>query len=157
MSIVRFIKNSIFTRVAAISLLVLLAAVGLADTVYLVMKSATGGSVVCNVLNGCNTVLNSSWSEIAGLPTAVYGLGYYGLLFVFSLAYLIWRDYLILQLLAVISTVGVLVSLFLVYLQLFVIGAVCEYCMLSALTTVCLCLVVWLLMYRNTKSSNNTS
>jgi len=133
----------------AAGLLLVLVAIGFADTIYLVVKAATGGPVVCNVVEGCSVVLESKWATIGGIPTAIYGLGFYGLLAVFAIAYTIWRDHQILLLMALASTIGVIVSAFFVYLQFFVIGAICAYCMLSAVITTAIFGLAWMLVYRD--------
>jgi uncharacterized membrane protein len=142
-------QKYMLTRSWALGLLVILVAVGFADTIYLAAKAATGGPVVCNVVEGCGVVLESKWATIGGLPTAFYGLGFYGLLAVFAIAYTIWRDHQMLLLVALVSTIGVIVSAFFVYLQLFVIGAICAYCMLSAVITTAIFGLVWTLVYRD--------
>jgi uncharacterized membrane protein len=133
----------------AAGLLLVLVAIGFADTIYLVVKAATGGPVVCNVVEGCSVVLESKWATIGGIPTAFYGLGFYGLLAVFAIAYTIWRDHQILLLMALVSSIGVIVSIFFVYLQFFVIGAICAYCMLSAVITTAIFGLAWMLVYRD--------
>jgi len=125
------------------------AAAGFADTVYLVMKEAAGQSVVCSVTDGCGAVLTSKWASVAGVPTAVYGLGYYAVTVVFTFAYAIWRDTLILQLLFIVVAAGFGVTLFLVYLQIFVINAFCTYCMASAAATTILFVMTSSLLYQD--------
>lgn len=112
--------------------IILLAVLGIIDAVYLTAKAAGGGPVVCNVLEGCNVVLNSSWASFGGIPTALYGLGYYGMLLFLAVSLILWPDQLLFYALAIVSVLGLLVSTGLVYLQFGVIGAVCEYCLLSA-------------------------
>lgn len=112
-----------------------LSLLGLADTLYLTIKSSTGGVVTCNVVDGCQTVLSSRWSRIFGVPTALFGLGYYSLLTILAGTYNWWRDQLLLQTLVVVSSAGLVFSMWLVYLQLVPIGSVCEYCLLSAVLT----------------------
>jgi uncharacterized membrane protein len=124
-------------------LLVVLPVLGLFDAGYLTYKSLHASPVVCNVLDGCSVVLESSWSTIFGIDTAVYGVVYYGVLSLFAGAYLWWRDKIMLKLSAVISSVGLLFSIWLVYVQLVRIEAVCEYCMFSAALTTVIMIIVW--------------
>jgi uncharacterized membrane protein len=127
--------------------IVLLAIVGLADAVYLAVKALSGEAVTCNVVEGCSVVLNSAWSQLVGVPTAVYGIGYYSVLVFFSGAYAWWRDHIVLQSLAVVATLGFIASGWFVYLQLSVIGAICEYCILSAVLTTAIFFLVWYYIY----------
>lgn len=134
---------SVTKRQILLGLLVVLPVAGLFDTGYLTYKSLHASPVVCNVLDGCSVVLESSWSTILGIDTTVYGVVYYGVLSLFAGAYLWWRDNVMLKLIAIISSVGLLFSIWLVYLQLVRLGAVCEYCMLSATLTTAITIISW--------------
>lgn len=113
---------------------------GFADSIYLTIQHYTGGTLICTVVEGCNLVLSSQYASFFGVPTALFGVSYYGaLLFMFG-AYLHWQDNKTLINLLLIITFGLLVSVTLVYLQIVVIEAICQYCLLSALFT----LIGWL-------------
>jgi uncharacterized membrane protein len=131
-------------RQLLLSLLFVLPLMGFADTVYLSYKGIFGGPVVCNVIDGCSVVLESGWSSVFGIQTAVYGVVYYGVLSLFAAAYVYWKDAIMLYLVAVISGLGLLFSSWLVYVQIFQLAAVCEYCMLSAALTLLTTVVAWL-------------
>ena len=62
----------------------LLALVGLADSVYLTISHYTKEPVPCSIVEGCETVLTSSYAEVAGVPIAAFGAAAY--FFAFSLA-----------------------------------------------------------------------
>lgn len=129
-----------------LALLCILPVLGLMDTAYLTYKGFSGGPVVCNVVDGCSVVLESSWSTILGIQTALYGTAYYGVLVLFAGTYVWWRDKILLQLAAILSTAGLLFSGWLVYVQLGRIGAICEYCMVSAGLTTLTVITAWLLI-----------
>lgn len=112
---------------------------GLFDAIYLSAKHFSDGLVVCTVADGCNIVLESSWSTIFGIPVALFGVGYYGLLLFCAVSYWWWRDSIVLKVMLGVATVGILITLWFLYLQLEVINAVCEYCLLSAVST----LIAW--------------
>lgn len=110
------------------------ALVGVADAVYLTVHHFTDEPVPCSITGGCESVLTSSYAEISGIPLAAFGAAAY--FAAFSLALLaaygdkrMWAAF------------GILVSLmagfsiWLIYLQGFVIGAFCQFCLLSALTS----------------------
>lgn len=110
-----------------------LAVVGLLDAIYLTwIKVVSKG--VCIIGGGCEIVNTSQYSTIAGIPIAVLGAG----------AYLVMLAILILEprnsfldlnspiLVLGISLAGVLYSAYLTYLELYVIHAVCQFCVLSA-------------------------
>ncbi|HRH43205.1 MAG TPA: vitamin K epoxide reductase family protein [Pyrinomonadaceae bacterium] len=115
------------------------ALIGLSDAVYLTIHHLNGEMVPCSVTGGCETVLTSSYAEIGGIPLAAFGAVAYFI--AFSLAILaafgnrkMWFIF------GLQVSFMALTSLFLVYLQIFVIKAICQYCMVSA--GVCLTLFI---------------
>jgi uncharacterized membrane protein len=110
------------------------ALVGLADTIYLTL-SHYGGEVSCSIVEGCNLVLASSWATIFGVPTAIIGVGYYFLILLLLGLFLryCWEAFLLAV--VAVTIVGFIFSLGFLYLQIFVIAALCEYCLLSLATT----------------------
>lgn len=118
----------------------ILASLGLLDSIYLTHKHLNDTLVPCStsILVDCGAVLGSVYSEVLGVPLALLGAIHYGLLLLtLSLAIVtgkrIWKIIVLLQV-----TAGLLASSYLVYIQLFVIGSICLYCMGSALISVTL-------------------
>jgi uncharacterized membrane protein len=111
-----------------------LALAGLADALYLTIQHVTGQSVRCTVTHGCSEVLSSSYAVVGGFPLAALGgVAYFS---VFSLTILALFGYRLAGKLLLPLVGGMfLVSLYLVYLQAFVIRAFCQYCLLSAAVT----------------------
>jgi uncharacterized membrane protein len=109
--------------------------IGFLDAVYLTTEDYLNQSVICILTSGCQNVLTSQYSQIFGVPLALFGVIYYLIIIFCSLSYLTNRNNLANYLLNYFTSVGFLVSLYLVYLQLFVIKAICFYCMISALTS----------------------
>ena len=123
----------------------LLSLVGLTDALYLTVEHVTGQSVRCTIVAGCSEVLSSPYAVIGGIPlAAVGGAAYFS---VFSLATLAIFGYRFAgKLLAPLTALMLLVSLWLIYLQAFVIRAFCQFCLLSAAITIVLfvlALVAW--------------
>jgi uncharacterized membrane protein len=121
----------LYVTAAIVSLL------GLADAIYLTVEHVTGQSVRCTIVAGCSEVLSSQYAVVAGVPLAMIGAAaYFG---VFSLATLAAFGYRFAALLlAPLVVVMFLVSLWLIYLQAFVIHAFCQFCLFSAAVTVAL-------------------
>lgn len=108
---------------------------GLADALYLTVEHLTGQTVRCTITSGCSEVLASSYATVAGYPLA--GLGAVAYFTVFSLAILALFGYRVAgQLLLPLVSVMFLTSLWLLYLQAFVIHAFCQFCLLSAAITI---------------------
>ena len=118
----------IYTAVAIISLF------GLADATYLTIEHVTGQSVRCTIIAGCSEVLSSKYAVVGGFPLAMVGAAAY--FSVFSLATLAAFGYRLAgTLLNVLVAAMLLVSLWLIYLQAFVIHSFCQYCLFSAAIT----------------------
>jgi len=110
------------------------ALVGLADSIYLAVEHLSGRSVKCTIVSGCSEVLSSPYATVRGIPLALIGAAAY--FSAFSLATLAAFDYKIAgKLLAVLAGLMLLTTVWLVYLQAFVIGHFCQFCLLSALVT----------------------
>jgi uncharacterized membrane protein len=112
-------------RTAAV--LAALAGIGVAG--YLTWAHFADESVICVQGGGCEEVQESSYSEIAGVPVAALGLASY----VTMLALLVWDAPVARLSAATLALVGVLFSGYLVIVQLFVIDAVCIWCMANDL------------------------
>jgi uncharacterized membrane protein len=117
--------------------------IGLADSAYLTAKHFTDKNVPCNFITGCEQVLKSSYAEIYGIPTAAFGaIAYFA---VFSLAILtFYGNRKMWKLLGLLIIPMAVFTLWLIYLQAFVIGAFCQFCLISAGTTFTL-LIIYLL------------
>ena len=128
-------------------ILAVLDVIGLAIASYLSFVELTGGLVQCGPLHGCETVQQSPYSRIDGIPVAVFGVGLS--LVLLTLAITWWRTNLYVLLLAHygLSLAGVIFEIYFLYLQVFVIGAVCVWCTsygLSLILRFVIALVVWL-------------
>lgn len=115
----------------------LVAVIGLADSVYLTVHHYTNEPVPCSLVEGCETVLTSAYAEVAGVPIAAFGaLSYF---VAFSLAVLAAfgnrTTWLLFGLQAALMAAA---SAYLVYLQGVVIGAFCQFCLISAATSIAL-------------------
>src|SRR5215203_3395445 len=96
---------------------------------YLTWTHFAGLTPVCTGSGeGCETVQSSRYASILGIPVALLGLVAYGSL-IFSAA--LWSETGI-YLGFLISLVGTLFSAYLTYLEIFVIGALCQWCLASA-------------------------
>ena len=114
-------------RVLAIALIAFL---GMMDTFYISIKRG-GPPVACHVTKGCNDVLTSRFSTLAGIPISWFGLAFY--LAVFSCAvFELSGAARLVHLIFWPALLGFLVSLSLTSIQAFVLHAYCEYCLMSA-------------------------
>lgn len=118
------------------SILVVLAILGIAIAGYLTASKLSGEVPVCGPLRGCETVSTSEYSEIMGIPVALFGVAYSVVALVASIVW--WRagDRRALYLLYGMGLLGLLAVIYLTYLELFVIGAVCVWCVSYSVTVV---------------------
>ena len=126
------------------ALLALLALSGFFVALYLALyKLGYIGALTCSV-GSCEQVNTSKWAMFLGLPVAMWGVGFYAVTFVAALIGLQERfaDSRAVALgLAALCVWGVLFSLYLTYLELFVIHAVCQWCVVSAVIVTLMCIV----------------
>ena len=113
----------------------LLALVGCFVALYLWLHAlGVGGPLQCGT-GGCDTVQTSRWAVFLGLPVAFYGVVGYFVILVVALAALrpaglVQRKWNVV--LVGLASVGVLFTIYLTYLELFVIHAICRWCVASA-------------------------
>ena len=100
------------------------AAAGVVVAGYLTWAHYGSGSVVCPVGGGCETVQESEYAEVAGVPVAVLGLVAYVVL----LALIVWDAPVARLAAAMLALVGLLFSAYLLVVQAFVIEAFCIWC-----------------------------
>ena len=139
------------TRVVWIYLIAaLISLVGLADAIYLTVEHLSGESLRCTIISGCSEVLSSPYSHIGSVPLAALGAVAYFV--VFSLATLAaFRYQFAATILKIVVAMMFLTTLWLLYLQAFVIRHFCQYCLLSAAVTTAL-MVTLLFTSRSVRS-----
>jgi dihydroorotate dehydrogenase subfamily 2 len=135
-----------------ISILIpILALVGIVDAAYLTYDHYTDFILPCTsgALVDCGRVLDSEYAILFGIPLAVWGLLHYVVLFLISMIYGFTNRKLFIFLLLAQTTIGLLFSVYFVYLQLIVIQAICLYCMISALNSLALFLITHIIFVQH--------
>jgi uncharacterized membrane protein len=116
-------------------ILALLAVVGICIALYLTLyKFGVIGVLSCSI-GSCETVNTSKWSMLLGLPVAAWGLAAYVALLVLAIVggtESSENSVSIAQMLVALAGFSVLFSAWLTYLELFVIHAICIWCVTSA-------------------------
>jgi uncharacterized membrane protein len=114
--------------------LIILAAVGLTDAGYLTVKHYAKTNVICSLSQGCEKVLNSEYSVIFGIPVALFGVVFYFVILILAVHFFARKTYhWVLNLWA---AIGLVSTLYLLILQAFVIKVWCQFCLLSAITSI---------------------
>ena len=101
--------------------------VGLALASYLTWVHFDDAALVCVAGGGCEKVQESEYAEIAGIPVALLGVGAYGSI----LGLLAWDSANARLAAAALALVGLLFSMYLLALQVFVIDALCAWCVVN--------------------------
>lgn len=113
----------------------LAAIVGLVDSVYLTFHHYTAEPVPCSIIDGCEMVLTSPYATIADVPIALIGAIAYADAFVFALLWAYGKSVGRL-LFGMQSAAMAAVSVWLIYVQAAKINAFCQFCLLSAGTSI---------------------
>ena len=116
----------------------------LVSTYLLLYKLGVIGSMVCGAANECERVQASVYSRFLGLPVAAYGV--VGYLVLLGIALRGVQESQVerpgaTRWLAGLSALGVIFSLYLLYLELFVIHAICRWCSVSGILILAICVV----------------
>lgn len=122
----------------AFALLFTLAAIGIAETAYLIRERYAEREAVCPIGGGCHQVLSSEYNRTFGIHNDILGLLFYismstltGLAVVGVEPVAVWIVIAAMQV-----TAAAVMSLWFVYLQWRVIKAWCFWCLMSAATVV---------------------
>jgi uncharacterized membrane protein len=119
------------SRPLPVWLLPLLALAGLIVAAYLAYVEVTLADAVCGLVGNCNTVQQSEYARILNIPIGVLGVLGYVLIFglwVASRGKSRWTRWALL----LVTAGGVAFSAYLTFLEPFVIGATCVWCLTSA-------------------------
>ena len=112
-----------------------LALAGIFVALYLLLyKIGVVGNLSCSI-GSCETVNTSKWAVFLGAPVAGWGVAFYVTLFVVALVSIQDRyadSLAISKLLALITGIGFAFTVWLTSLELFVIHAICQWCVISA-------------------------
>lgn len=116
--------------------------VGLGDAIYLTIRDITGGNFQpCSIIAGCSEVLTSKYAHIGPIPLAAVGAFAYFVFFSFAILAAFGYGF-VRPLLLILVSFMFLATLWLLYLQAFVIRHFCQYCLLSAAVTIVLTALV---------------
>jgi uncharacterized membrane protein len=109
--------------------------IGLIDSLYLTWIKLANAKAICGGLGNCDYVNSSPYAEFFGVPIALFGAGAYAMILI--LLVLEGRNewvrengnYGVFGL----TLFGTLYSLYLTYIEIFVLKAICPYCLVSAI------------------------
>ena len=121
-------RTILYVAVAIVSV------VGLADATYLTVQALTGETLSCGGSPDCFRVLGSSYAKVGGIPVAMLGALAYFSVFTFA-TFAAFGYARAPKFLALMVGMMFLATLWLLYVQAFLLHAYCRYCLFSAATT----------------------
>jgi uncharacterized membrane protein len=130
-------------RILRIALL-LVSSIGICVAGYLTYVHYQPAALICTASGGCEAVQDSKYAVLAGIPIAILGLSAW----IAALGLTIWNSELARTLTAALAVAAVAFAVYLVILQLFVIDAICVWCMANDVVLVPLLAVLALLRLR---------
>ncbi len=117
-----------------ITSLIVLALLGIVDSGYLIWKRFKNQSLVCPIGgHDCNAVVESKWSSIFGIKNDVLGFFYYIVLIISAVWFFSNPFPLLTYFLLMASFIALAVSVYLFYVQKYILKQYCFYCLISAL------------------------
>lgn len=107
---------------------------GLLVSGYLAYEYSLPTSITCPLTgSGCNTVRNSIYSTMLGISVPYFGIAYYALVAGLCVYLLEKQNTKLKILLFILGLTGFLLSLYLTFLEAFIIQAFCFWCIISAI------------------------
>jgi uncharacterized membrane protein len=132
--------------------LFVIAALGFADAAYLTIEHYMNSIPPCSI-GSCETVLTSQYASVLGLPVSLFGAIFYLLILVLLKMYVDSKSATAINVAATLSMLGAIISIVLIALMVFVINAICIYCMVSDILTIILCVAFWFIL-KKARSTN---
>jgi uncharacterized membrane protein len=109
--------------------------VGYLDSLYLTIAHYLEFTPRCSVIRGCETVLTGRFSSLFGIPTSVFGMVFYLIIFYLAVATITSSTGRLCLVLKLAASVGLLVSALLFLAEAVILKAYCQYCIISAVAS----------------------
>jgi len=118
-------------------LIFILGLIGLIVSFYLFYIGAKNNSPFCLLNSGCSFVIKSNYSKFLGLPVALWGVFYFSSVLILN--YL--GKYK--NLLKIVSFLGFLFAIYLIYIQAFVLKNFCFYCLIADASAILIFILIF--------------
>lgn len=119
--------------------------VGFVISLYLTFVHYRGYVSPCYVVHGCEQVQTSQYSAIAGIPVALLGTIFFGLMFYLAIGLLTGPGPALVSAYKVLAFLGALAVIPLFLLQALVLKAFCSYCVATEIVMLSMWIVSFLL------------
>lgn len=125
--------------------------IGLAVSIYMTIYKISGNDGMCLGSGDCSTVNASRFSEVNGIPVAVFGIiGYVAILFVqiFETRNEFFRKNGTLLIFGM-GLTGFLFTLWLVYVEIALLNAICPFCVTSQVAMTIIFIIAVVRLFKN--------
>lgn len=113
-------------------------------TIAAAMTAFTDVAQTCGEASGCVKVDNSEYAEIFGIPTGLFGVIAFSIMLIITIIHIKKPNEITKHLLKGGLIIGALIASFFIYLQLFVIGSICKYCMVADISIILAAIVFFI-------------
>jgi len=126
--------------------LIILSLIGFAVSAYIFYSKKYDKPLFCPIGKNCDEVVRSKYGKTFGIENTIPGMGFYILIFVYAIGLIsnrnLFKEAIVYYSLVGISFVSVLFSLYLVYIQKFVLRKWCYYCIISSIASMLIFLIM---------------
>ena len=126
--------------------LICFSAVGLLVSAYILYSKKFNKPLYCPIGENCDEVVRSKYGKTFGIDNTIPGMAYYILIFIYAFGLLsnrnIFKEVIVYYSIVGISFGSVLFSLYLSYIQKFVLRKWCYYCIISSIASLLIFIVM---------------
>lgn len=120
--------------------LIILSLIGFLVSAYILYSKKFDKPLFCPIGGNCDDVVKSKYGKTFGVENTIPGMAYYILIFVYALGLMsnrnLFKEVVIYYSAVGMSLVSVLFSLYLAYIQKFVLKKWCYYCIISTIASI---------------------
>lgn len=120
---------------------IVISCLGFLDSTYLTIEHFLGRTPYCNLLGGCDIVTTSEYATIIGVPVALLGSLFYLTVLILTILSIDLKNNLPIKYVSLLTIPAFAFSLWMIYLQIFVLRALCIYCIGSAIASIILFII----------------
>lgn len=148
-------------KTSLVLIVLVIAILGFADAGFLAVEHFLGVTPPCTITTGCDKVLLSNYSIIFGIPVSLLGALYYFVIALGAFIYLESRHgggaiashhSSILKWTLIATVAGLLMSIWFLVVQMFILNSYCIYCLGSAVTSTALFITAITILWKSQKS-----
>jgi len=126
--------------------LIIFSLIGFAVSFYMYYSKKYGKPLYCPIGENCDDVIKSKYGKTFGIENTIPGMGYYALILIYAVCLLsnrnLFKEVIIYYSIVGLSSASVLFSLYLAYIQKFVLRKWCYYCIISTIASLLIFVVI---------------